>query len=30
VIGIVIGVAVLIVSSPYWIWRVFRRRPWMA
>jgi uncharacterized protein (DUF2235 family) len=29
-IGIVLGVMALIVSSPYWIWRVFRRRPWMA
>jgi hypothetical protein len=30
VIGIVLGVVAIVVSSPYWIWRVFRRRPWMA
>jgi len=29
-IGIILGIMALIVSSPYWIWRVFRRRPWMA
>ena len=29
-LGIAIGFATLIVASPYWIWRVFRRRPWMA
>jgi hypothetical protein len=29
-LGIVIGFVALIVASPYWIWRVFRRRPWMA
>jgi hypothetical protein len=27
VIGIVLGVVAIVVSSPYWIWRVFRRRP---
>ena len=29
-IGIILAVVALIVSSPYWIWRVIRRRPWMA
>jgi uncharacterized protein (DUF2235 family) len=29
-VGIIIGLSALVVASPYWIWRVFRRRPWMA
>ncbi|HEY1474240.1 MAG TPA: DUF2235 domain-containing protein [Pseudolabrys sp.] len=28
-LGIVIGVVALVLLSPYWLWRVFRRRPWM-
>lgn len=28
-LGIVLGAAALILFSPYWIFRVFRRRPWM-
>jgi hypothetical protein len=30
VAGAMIGLFALIAFSPYWIWRVFRRRPWMA
>jgi uncharacterized protein (DUF2235 family) len=30
VIGFFIGLVALVAFSPYWIWRVFRRRPWMA
>jgi len=30
VLGVVIGVVALILFSPYWIFRVFRRREWMA
>ena len=29
-LGIVIGVIALVVLSPFWIWRLLRRRPWMA
>ncbi|HEX5210231.1 MAG TPA: DUF2235 domain-containing protein [Pseudolabrys sp.] len=29
-LGIAIGVVALVLLSPYWIWRVFRRKPWMA
>jgi uncharacterized protein (DUF2235 family) len=29
-VGICLGVVVLVLASPYWIFRVFRRRPWMA
>ena len=30
VLGIAIGLAALVLLSPIWIWRVLRRRPWMA
>jgi hypothetical protein len=30
VVGWLLAVTALVVSSPYWIFRVFRRRPWMA
>jgi hypothetical protein len=30
VAGCVLGVVALIVFSPFWVFRVFRRRPWMA
>ena len=30
VLGIGLGLAALVLLSPYWIWRVLRRRPWMA
>lgn len=29
-LGIGLGVLALILLSPFWIWRVVRRRPWMA
>jgi len=29
-LGIAIGVVTLVLLSPYWIWRVFRRRSWMV
>jgi hypothetical protein len=29
VLGIVLGVVALILFSPYWLFRIFRRRPWM-
>ena len=25
-----LGITALVIFSPYWIFRVFRRRPWMA
>lgn len=28
--GITIGIVALVVASPFWIYRVFRHRPWMA
>ncbi len=30
VVGFVLGITALVIFSPYWIFRVFRRRPWMA
>jgi uncharacterized protein (DUF2235 family) len=30
VLGIGLGLAALVLLSPYWIWRTLRRRPWMA
>lgn len=30
VLGIGLGLAALVLLSPYWIWRMIRRRPWMA
>jgi hypothetical protein len=29
-LGIGLGVLALILLSPFWIWRVVRRRPWIA
>jgi uncharacterized protein (DUF2235 family) len=29
-IGILLGVAALVLLSPFWLWRVLRRRPWVA
>jgi uncharacterized protein (DUF2235 family) len=29
-LGIAIGVVVLVLLSPIWLWRTIRRRPWMA
>jgi uncharacterized protein (DUF2235 family) len=29
-LGIAIGVVVLVLLSPIWLWRALRRRPWMA
>jgi uncharacterized protein (DUF2235 family) len=30
VLGIGLGLAALVLLSPYWIWRMLRHRPWMA
>lgn len=30
VLGIGLGLAALVLLSPYWIWRMLRHGPWMA